>query len=120
MVSYELIALGRLPIGLDVKENSLHLASIPLDVNDLFANENLDRQISKYRIVTKSFTGGSDKFSCVEIYFDNVLDFFKQNCVGYEPLGATMQTITKKRTHMSTQEQLQSITIRLYYKFNFM
>ena len=119
MVDYELIGIGRLPIGLDVKENPLELAAIPLDTNDIFTNEHHESQAGKYRIVTKSYTAGSDKFDAVDVRYDNVLDFYKQNCIDHEPLGATMQTISKRRTHMSIEEQIQSITIRMYYKFKF-
>ena len=120
-VQYELIALGRVPIGVDVTEHALPLALIPLDnSNDIFFNETHERITGKYRVVTKAFTGGTDKLDSVEIHWDNVLDWFRTNCTNCEKLGLTIQTTSKKRTHLSTQETIQSTVIRMYYKFNFL
>ena len=120
-VQYELIALGRLPIGVDVTEHALPLALIPLDnSNDIFFNETHERITGKYRVVTKAFTGGTEKLNSVEIHWDNVLDWFRTNCTNCEKLGLTIQTTSKKRTHLSTQETIQSTVIRMYYKFNFL
>ena len=46
-------------------------------------------------------------------------DWYFTNCVGIEQLGVTVQTITKKKTHLSTDEEVKSITARFYYKFKF-
>ena len=120
-VQYELIALGRVPIGVDVTEHHLPLALMPLDnSNDVFHNESHERQTGKYRVVTKAFTGGTDKLDSVEIHWDNVLDWFKTNCCNYERLGLTMQTVSKKRTHLSSQETVKSTVIRMYFKFKFL
>ena len=120
-VQYELIALGRLPIGVDVTEHTLPLALIPLDTtNDVFCNETHERITGKYRVVTKAFTGGTDKLNSVEIHWDNVLDWFRTNCTSCEKLGLTIQTISKKRTHLSIQETVKSTVIRMYFKFKFL
>ena len=121
LVQYELIALGRVPIGVDVTEHPLPLALIPLDTtNDIFHNETHERQTGKYRVVTKAFTGGTDKLNATSIHWDNVLDWFKTNCISHEKLGLTIQTVTKKRTHLSTQETVKSTVVRMYYKFKFL
>ena len=120
-VQYELIALRRVPIGIDVTEHPLPLALIPLDTtNDIFHNETHERLTGKYRVVTKAFTGGTDKLNATSIHWDNVLDWFKTNCCDCEKLGLTIQTVTKKRTHLSTQETLKSTIVRMYYKFKFL
>ena len=120
-VQYELIALGRVPIGVDVTEHPLPLALIPLDTtNDIFHNESHERTTGKYRVVTKAFTGGTDKLNATSIHWDNVLDWFKTNCCNCERLGLTIQTVTKKRTHLSTQETVKSTVVRMYYKFKFL
>ena len=120
-VSFELIAIGRLPCGIDVTEKPLDLALLPLDnTNDVFFNEKHERITGKYRVVTKAFTGGSPKFDAVQVHWDNVVDWFKTNCIDVEQLGLTLQTVTKKRTHLSTQETVISSVVRMYYKFKFM
>ena len=120
-VQYELIALGRLPIGVDVTEHALPLALIPLDTtNDVFCNETHERETGKYRVVTKAFTGGTDKLDSVDIHWDNVLDWFRTNCLSCEKLGLTIQIISKKRTHLSPQEAVKSTVVRMYFKFTFL
>ena len=120
-VQYELIALGRVPIGVDVTEHALPLAMIQLDnSNDIFFNEKNERITGKYRVVIKAFTGGTDKLDSIDIHWDNVLDWFHTNCCSCEKLGLTIQTTTKKRTHLSTQETVQSTVVRMYYKFKFL
>ena len=120
-VSFELIAIGRLPCGIDVTEKPLDLALLPLDnTNDVFFNEKHERITGKYRVVTKAFTGGSPKFDAVRVHWDNVVDWFKTNCIDVEQLGLTLQTVTKKRTHLSTQETVISNVVRMYFKFKFM
>ena len=120
-ISFELIAIGRLPCGIDVTEKPLDLALLPLDnTNDVFFNEKYERITGKYRVVTKAFTGGSPKFDAVRVHWDNVVDWFKTNCIDVEQLGVTLQTVTKKRTHLSTQETVISNVVRMYFKFKFM
>ena len=120
-VQYELIALGRVPIGVDVTEHALPLALIPLDTtNDVFFNETHERITGKYRVVTKAFTGGTDKLDSVDIHWDNVLDWFRTNCLSCEKLGLTIQIISKKRTHLSPQEAVKSTVVRMYFKFTFL
>ena len=120
-VQFELIALGRIPIGVDVTEHALPLALMPLDTTtDVFCNETHERLTGKYRVVTKAFTGGTEKLNAVSIHWDNVLDWFRTNCTDCEKLGLTIQTISKKRTHLSSQETIQSTVIRMYFKFKFL
>ena len=116
-VCFELVAIGRIPCGIDVTEKQgskwlfhflyihfyfepstkpLSLAILPLDTtNDIFFNEKHERITGKYRVVTKAFTGGSPKFEAVQVHWDNVVDWFKTNCVDVEQLGLTLQTATK-------------------------
>ena len=87
--------------------------------SDIFeAGESID-EVGKYKIMTKCFTDRSEKFDLIKIHYDNVQDWYFQNCAGVEQLGATVQTITKKKTHLATEEQIQSITARFYYRFKF-
>ena len=59
-INFELIAIGRTPCGIDVTEDPLSLALLPLDnTTDVFFNEKHERTTGKYRVVTKAFTGGS-------------------------------------------------------------
>ena len=91
----------------------------PIKASDIFeAGESID-EIGKYKITTKCFTDRSEKFDLIKIHYDNVQDWYFQNCVGVHPVGATVQTITKKKTHLATEEQIQSITARFYYRFKF-
>ena len=91
----------------------------PVQASDIFeAGESLD-EVGKYKIVTKCFTDRSEKFDMIRIHYDNVQDWYFTNCVGVSPLGATVQTISKKKTHLATVEEIQSITARFYYKFKF-
>ena len=120
-VSFELIAIGRTPCGIDVTEHPLELAILPLDnSNDVFFNEKHERITGKYRVVSKAFTGGSPKFEAVRVHWDNVVDWSKTNCVDVETLGITLQTVTKKKTHLSIQETVISNVVRMYFKFKFM
>ena len=87
--------------------------------SDIFeAGESID-EIGKYKIMTKCFTDRSEKFDLIKIHYDNVQDWYFTNCVGVEPLGATVQTIAKKKTHLATEEQIKSVTARFYYRFKF-
>ena len=134
---------------LEPYQKPLSLAVLPLDTtNDIFFNEKHERITGKYRVVTKAFTGGSPKFEAVQVHWDNVVDWFKTNCVDVEQLGLTLQIVsktsfalplpfysakislifiktelkrnpTKKRTHLSTQETIVSNTVRMYFKFHF-
>ena len=91
----------------------------PLKASDIFeAGESID-EVGKYKIITKCFTDRSEKFDLIKIHYDNVQDWYFTNCVGVQSLGATVQTITKKKTHLATEEQIQSITARFYYRFKF-
>ena len=120
-IQFELIAIGRTPCGIDVTEDPLSLALLPLDNTiDVFFNEKHERTTGKYRVVTKAYTGGSPKYDAVRVHWDNVVDWSKTNCVDVEQLGITLQTITKKKTHLSIQETLISNVVRMYFKFKFM
>ena len=90
-----------------------------IKASDIFeAGESID-EVGKYKITTKCFTDRSEKFDLIKIHYDNVQDWYFTNCVGVQPLGATVQTITKKKTHLATEEQIQSMTARFYYRFKF-
>ena len=70
----------------------------PVIASDIFeAGESID-EVGKYKITTKCFTDRSEKFDLIKIHYDNVQDWYFQNCVGVQSLGATVQTITKKKT----------------------
>ena len=43
-----------------------------------------------------------------------------QSCTDVENLAVTTQTISKKRTHLSTHETIKSTVVRMYYKFKFL
>ena len=121
-VTYQLIGIGRLPHGIDVVEewsNPAELDASILDSNDLFECYDKENQIGKYRITTRCFTGGTDKFNRIRVYWDNVLDMAKLNCYDIEKLGVTTQIIKKKKTYLSTEESIQSINVKFYYKFHF-
>ena len=121
-VRYELVAIGRLPHGIDVVEewsNPVQLDASILDSNDLFECEDKESQIGKYRITTRCFTGGTDKYDNINVYWDNVLDMAKLNCYDIEKLGVTTQIIKKKKTYLSTEESIKSINVRFYYRFHF-
>ena len=79
LVHFELIGIGRLPIGLDVQEQPLQLAVIPLDINDEYFIEQHERLTGKYRVVTKIYSRNSTKFDAVKVYWDNVPDWFNQS-----------------------------------------
>ena len=79
LVTFQLICIGRCPSGLDVHENPLQLAAIPLDSNDDFIIETHERITGKYRVVSKSFSRNSCKFDAVKVYWDNVPDWFNQS-----------------------------------------
>ena len=91
----------------------------PIKASDIFEAGESIVDVGKYKITTKCFTDRSEKFDLMKIHYDNVQDWYFQNCVGVEQLGATVQTITKKKTHLATEEQIQSITARFYYRFKF-
>ena len=122
-VNYELVAVSRLPAGITVVDewsNPTELSAIRLEENDLFECFDKKTTVGKYNILTKCFTGGSDKFDDIVVQWDQVIDMTKTNCVGIEQLGVTTQVTSKKRTHISDKEKVKSTTMRLYYKFKFM
>jgi len=118
-VRYELIAIGRRPNGIEIEEwsNPIELSAIALQSNDIFEAGVSIADVGKYQVTTKCYTAESEKFDVIRVYYDNVPDWYFSNCAGVEQLGATVQTITKKKTHFSTEKQVHSITARFYYKF---
>ena len=119
-VSYELIAIGRQPCGIDVEENAMQLAVIPLDANDDCLIEKHERSTGKYRVITQIYNRNSTKFDAVKVHWDNLPDWFKQSCVDVQPIAVSLQTTSKKRTHLSIHETIKSTVVRLYFKFQFM
>ena len=119
-ISYELISIGRQPCGIDVEENPMQLAVMPLDNNDDCFIEKQERTTGKYRVITHIYSRNSTKFDAVKIHWDNLPDWFRQSCIDIHPLAVTLQTTSKKRTHLSTHETIKSTVVRMYFKFRFM
>lgn len=122
-MTYELVGLGRLPPGLSITEewsNPTEMNECMLQDNDLFECYDKQTEVGKYKITTKCFTGGTEKFNHIHVDWNNVLQLSRMNCIRMENLGVTTQVITKKKTYMSTEESTKSTTARLYYKFHFM
>ena len=120
LVTYELIAIGRIPSGLDIEENPLQLAVMPLDSNDECFIEKHERTTGKYRVKTQIYSRNSSKFEAVKINWDNMPDWCHQSCIDIQRLAITSQTTSKKRTHLSTHETIKSTIVRMYFKFKFM
>ena len=73
-VRYEMIAVGRIPNGVEVEEwsNPPELSSIALQAADIFEAGDSQADVGKYRITTKCFTGQSEKFDAIRVHYDNV------------------------------------------------
>ena len=122
-VTYELVAIGRVPRDLSVTEewsNPSELDAQMLAKNDIFECYDKVNEVGKYKIVTKCFTGGTEKFNLINVNWNHILDLGKLNCVDIERLGVTNQVVSKKKTHVTTTETIKSITVRLHYKFHFL
>ena len=122
-VTYELVAIGRVPRELTVTEewtNPSELDAQMLVSDDIFECYDKTNEVGKYKIVTKCFTGGTEKFNQINIEWNHILDLRRLNCVDIERLGVTNQVVSKKKTHVTSTETIKSITARLYYKFHFL
>ena len=115
---FELVALGRQPCGVDVDFDIIKLASISMDIPDLFEANRTNTTSGKYRVETISFTGSSPKFEGIRVHYDNILDFARLNCTGVEPMALICQNVYKKRTHVGAQEYLKCQSVKMYFKFN--
>ena len=76
-VTYEIIAIGRIPNGIEVTEewsNPQELSAIALQASDIFEAGESKAEAGKYRIETKCFTGQSEKFDLIRVHYDNVQD----------------------------------------------
>ena len=76
-VTYEIVAIGRTPNGIEVTEewsNPQELSAIALQASDIFEAGESKAEAGKYRILTKCFTGQSEKFDLIRVHYDNVQD----------------------------------------------